>query len=215
LVVKVTLTVVSGYRDYLPPNFAGDFLRGREAYFFGVYRPAFYAHILAGPVTLLLGLVLVSERFRLRFPRGHRTLGKVQGALVLLLLVPSGLWMAGYAQTGAVAGMGFGLLAIATGACVLLGWRAAVQRRFVEHRRWMWRCFLLLCSAVTLRLIGGFVEVTGFGEDYAYPLAAWVSWLVPLGAFEVWEQRMRRGDAFGRRYIRLLASWVVVAGNRY
>ena len=45
----------------------------------------------------------------------------MQAGVVLLLLAPSGLWMAYYAQTGTVAGIGFALLAIATGTCVLLG----------------------------------------------------------------------------------------------
>ena len=140
---------------------------------------------MAGPVTLVLGLILVSDRFRLRFPQWHRTLGKTQGMVVLFLLAPSGLWMARYAQTGAVAGAGLTALAIATATCVLFGWRAAVKRRFAEHRRWMWRCFLLLCSAVVLRLIGGFVTVTGIGQEWGYPMATWVSWLGPLAVYEL------------------------------
>src|SRR5581483_8443533 len=115
--------------------------------------------------------------FRLRFPQWHRTLGKTQILLVLLLLTPSGLWMAYYAETGAIAAVGFSLLAIATGLCALFGWRSAVNRRFAEHRRWMWRCFLLLCSAVVIRLIGGLTLVTGYGGDWSYPLVAWASWL--------------------------------------
>src|SRR6188508_2552462 len=79
LILKVTLSVILGYVNYLPPNFRSDFLIGREAYFFGAYQWAFYTHIVVGPVTLLLGLILVSDRFRMRFPRWHRTLGKVQG----------------------------------------------------------------------------------------------------------------------------------------
>jgi hypothetical protein len=35
LIVKVTLSVILGYRDYLPPNFDADFLLGRESYFWG------------------------------------------------------------------------------------------------------------------------------------------------------------------------------------
>jgi hypothetical protein len=185
LILKVTLSVIVGYREYVPPNFRSDFLIGRESYFFGAYQWAFYTHIVVGPMTLLVGLVLVSDRFRTRFPRWHRTLGKLQGLVVLLLLVPSGLWMARYAQTGAVAGAGLAALAVATAVCVLFGWRAAVQRRFAEHRRWMWRCFLLLCSAVVLRLMGGFVTVTGIGEEWGYPMAAWVSWLGPLAVYEL------------------------------
>jgi hypothetical protein len=196
LIVKITVSVLLGYRDYLPPNFDNDFLSGREAYFFGAYRWAFYAHLFAGPASLVLGLILVSERLRLRWPKWHRSLGKVQAAIVLWL-TPSGLWMAWYAQTGFVATIGFFLLAIATGICVLLGWRAAVKRRFIEHRRWMMRCFLLLCSAVVLRMIGGLVTVTGIGVAWGYPLASWASWLVPLAAFEcaeVLRRRARRND---------------------
>jgi small-conductance mechanosensitive channel len=192
LVAKVTFSVILGYRDYFPPNFSADFLRGRQAYFFGAYQWAFYTHILAGPISLFLGLILVSERFRLRYRAWHRKLGKFQGALVLLLLAPSGLWMAPYAETGAVAAVGFASLALATAACVVMGWRSAVNKRFVEHRRWMLRLFLLLCSAVILRLIGGAATVTDFGGTWIYPFAAWASWLLPLAAFELRESIRRR-----------------------
>jgi len=195
LVVKVAASIVLVYRDYLPPNFESAFLNGRQSYFFGAYHWAFYTHIACGPVTLLLGLVLISDRFRQRFPHWHRSLGKVQIALVLLLLAPSGLWMAPYAETGAVAATGFSALAVATWTCALLGWRTAVRKRFAEHRRWMWRCFLLLCSAVVLRLIGGLDTMTGVGGASSYPLAAWASWLVPLAIFEL-------GGAIRRRYSR-------------
>lgn len=66
-----------------------------------------------------------------------------------------------------------------------MGWRAAAGRRFEEHRRWMWRCFLLLCSAVVVRLVGGLATVTGVDADWVYPLTAWASWLAPLAAFEI------------------------------
>jgi hypothetical protein len=185
LIVKVTVNVMLAYRDYFPPNFESDFLRGREPYFSGVYQWAFYSHIVCGPVALMLGLTLVSEQFRIRLPKWHRALGKTQIVLILLLLTPSGLWLAMYAETGVVAAIGFSGLATVTGLCTLLGWWSAVNRRFSEHRRWMWRCFLLLCSAVILRLIGGLATVTGVGGNWSYPLAAWASWLVPLAAFEV------------------------------
>ena len=156
LIVRVTVEVVWGYRDYFPPNFASEFLQGRERYFFGAYHWAFYSHIAAGPVTLLLGLLLVSDKFRTRFPLWHRRLGRVQAIAVVFVLAPSGLWMAYYTATGTIAAIGFALLAVLTGTCVALGWRAAVMRRFNDHRRWMLRCVLLLCSAVVLRLFGLF-----------------------------------------------------------
>jgi hypothetical protein len=184
LVWKVILSVVIEYRNYVPPNFESDFLQGREGYFWGAYRWAFYTHLASGPASLILGTILISERFRTTFPAWHRRLGRVQGMCVLLLVAPSGLWMARYAMTGAVAAAGLGSLAIATAACVLLGWRAAVQRRFAEHQRWMWRTFLLLCSAVVIRLIGGLATVAGYDALWVYPFSTWASWLAPLLIFE-------------------------------
>ena len=184
LILKVTASVLLGYRDYFPPNFNSDFLRGREHYFAGSYQWAFYAHIASGPGTLILGLLLVSERFRQRFPAWHRKLGRIQVATVLLVVAPSGLWMAWYAAAGPVAALSLALLAVLTGTCVALGWRAAVRRRFAEHRRWMGRSYVLLCSAVVLRLVAGLATVVGMGGDWFDPLASWVSWVVPLTALE-------------------------------
>ena len=198
LVLKVTVGVLLGYGDYFPPNFDSGFLLGRQAYFSGAYQWAFYTHIATGPVSLILGLILISEPLPMRFPKQHRALGKTQVALVLLLLVPSGLWMSYYAETGAVAAIGFASLAIATGVCVLCGWRSAVKRRFAEHRRWMWRCFLLLCSAVFLRLMGGLASMADVEPAWSYPLAAWASWLAPLAVFEL---RARIERLIGRRGI--------------
>jgi hypothetical protein len=184
LIWKVTLGVVIEYRNYVPPDFGSDFLRGREPYFWGAYGWAFYVHLAAGPPSLILGTMLVSDRFRRRAPAWHRRLGRVQTVCVLLLLTPSGFWMAYYAETGAVAAAGLGSLAIAAAACVALGWRSAVRRRLAEHRRWMWRTFLLLCSAVVIRMIGGLATVAQFDAPWLYPFSTWVSWLAPLLVFE-------------------------------
>jgi hypothetical protein len=184
LILKVTASVVSTYQNYFPPNFASDFLRGREGYFSGAYQWAFYTHVLSGPISLVLGLFLVGERSRSRYPTWHRNLGRAQVACVLLLVAPSGLGMAYFAAAGPVGAVGLAALAIATATCASVGARSAMTRRFMDHRRWMWRCYLLLCSAVVLRLIGGLGTLAGVTAPWFDPLANWMSWLVPLAAFE-------------------------------
>lgn len=193
LILKIIVGTFLSYRDYMPPNFEAIFLEGRESYFFRDYQWAFYPHIISGPCSLLLGLLLVSDRFRRRFPHWHRGLGRTQVACVLLVVAPSGLWMAWYAAMGPVAGVGFALLAIATGLTVALGWRAAVMRRFDVHRRWMLRCFVLLCSAVVIRVNGGIGLVAGIEAEWFYVQTAWTSWLVPLLVWELvrWVGRSR------------------------
>lgn len=182
LVLKTVGVTLLSYRDYFPPNFRADFLLGRRPHFFGAYEWAFYAHIITGPLVLVTGLLLLSEPFRRRRPAWHRRLGRVHVLTVVLLVAPSGLVMARYAMTGAAAGASFALLSIATAACAAAGWRAAVQRRFAAHRRWMVRCYALLCSAVLLRVLGGLFETLGLAG--AYPAASWASWLLPLAAVE-------------------------------
>jgi Predicted membrane protein (DUF2306) len=188
LLCKVTIHILYNYQGYFPPNFESDFLRGRESYFFGSYQVAFYAHILASPITLVTGTILMSRRFRERYPARHRMIGKWHVLIVLALVVPSGLWMATRAYTGAIAGIGFALLSIATGFCAAVGWRQAVLRKFTAHQRWMTRCYLLLCSAIVLRLMAGFFTIIQAEPEWTYQLAAWLSWILPLAGFEAFEK---------------------------
>jgi hypothetical protein len=48
----------------------------------------------------------------------------------------------------------------------------------------MWRTFILLCSAVVLRMIGGLATVAHFDAPWLYPLSTWASWLAPLLVLE-------------------------------
>jgi len=185
LVLKVTVSVVLIYDGYIPPDFNTDFLLGRQDYFWGSYSWAFYTHLVSGPPTLIVGLILLSNRFRARFPQWHRYLGRIQVANIILLLTPSGLWMAFYAMTGAVAGTAFVTLSLATAATAAMGWRTAVKRQFQSHRRWMLRNYTLLCSAVVIRMIGGLATIAQSEAEWLYPLAAWTSWSVPLLILEL------------------------------
>jgi hypothetical protein len=200
VILKVTASVVSGYHAYVPPDFSSDFLRGREAQFFGPYQWAFYTHIVSGPISLVLGLILLAERSWSRFPMWHRVLGRIQVACVLLFVTPSGLWMAYHAAAGPMAAVGLAMLALVTATCVSLGARFAIQRRFADHRRWMCRGYALLCSAVILRLLGGLGTVMGVDNPWFDPIANWVSWLAPLAGFEIYERVRRERDrcTFGR-----------------
>jgi hypothetical protein len=53
----------------------------------------------------------------------------------------------------------------------------------------MLRAFVLLCSAVALRLISGAAGLVGVPDpEAAYVIAAWASWLIPLAGFEIAER---------------------------
>lgn len=186
LILRVLATILANYPDYFPPNFDALFLQGREATFIGVYRVAFYVHIFAGPVVLLNGLILLSETVRRRYRGLHRWLGRVQVATLLLFVLPSSVVMSRHAFGGWPAGLSFLLLSTATAACAIAGVIYARRRRYDQHRRWMLRCYVLICSAVALRLISGAAGLVGVpSPEAAYIVAAWSSWLIPLAAYEL------------------------------
>lgn len=185
LICKTVLSVVANYPSYLPPNFNSDFLRGREQSFFGSYQWNFNVHIISGPCTLILGMLLLNRTFLQHFPKWHRFLGRTQVILILTMVAPTGLWMAAYAESGFIAGVAFAGLAISTALCAVLGWRCAVNRRFAEHRIWMQRCFALLCAAVVQRVLGGLGTVTDVEFESFNTYSPWVSWLLPLAGLEL------------------------------
>jgi uncharacterized membrane protein len=186
LVLRVLVAILANYPDYFPPNFDSLFLQGREATFVGVYRAAFYVHIFTGPVVLFNGLILLSESVYRRHRHLHRWLGRVQVVVLLAFMLPSGAVMARHSFGGWPSGLSFLLLSAATAGCAVAGVVQARRRRFDRHRRWMLRTYVLLCSAVALRLISGAAGLVGVpSPEESYVVAAWISWLFPLAAYEI------------------------------
>jgi uncharacterized membrane protein len=185
LILRVLAAILANYPDYFPPNFDSLFLEGREATFTGAYRAAFYVHIFSGPVVLFNGLILLSEYVRRRRGGWHRALGRVQVAVLLVFVLPSAVVMSRHAFGGWPAGLSFLVLSAATASCAIAGVACARRRRYDRHRRWMLRSYVLICSAVALRLISGAAGLVGVSNpEGAYAVAVWSSWMVPLAVYE-------------------------------
>lgn len=185
LILRVLVSILANYPDYFPPDFDSLFLQGREETFVGAYRPAFYVHIFSGPFVLLNGLILLSDYVRRRRAGLHRFLGRLQVIVLLLFVLPSSVVMSRHAFGGWPAGLSFLLLSVATALCAIVGVVYARRRRFDRHRRWMLRGYVLICSAIALRLISGAAGLIGVpSPEAAYVIAAWGSWLLPLAAYE-------------------------------
>lgn len=194
LFVKVLVAILLEYRWYFPADFdSSAFLSGRRHSFAGVYRTAFYAHIISGPLAIVLGVFMMLSGGRARYRHVHRPAGRLQMLIVLAVVVPSGLVMARHAYAGPIAGYGFASLSIATAACAVAALYCVRARNLRLHQRWATRCFLLLASPLLLRLIAGAVIVMQLESEWSYRLNAWLSWLVPLAAYEVWLRRASDG----------------------
>ena len=189
IVLFVLAGIVSQYHTYFPPDFqAPGFLKGRQAFFAGAYRIAFYSHVICGPFAILIGMYLYRTGTRGIRLGIHRALGKVQFLLIAIVLVPSGLVMATRAHTGVLAGAGFAFLSVFTMVSAIQAVAHIRQRDLIQHRRWASRLVILLLSPILLRILSMVFLGLGVDSHGTYQFSAWASWLFPLVIFEAWNR---------------------------
>jgi Predicted membrane protein (DUF2306) len=176
---------------------------GLAAYY--LQQPLFIQRVLLGhagfsALALLLAPLQASAAVRRRLPRLHRWSGRV--SFVSILLGASGaLVLAPVSYAGLIGTFGFGLMAIGWSTSATLSVRAAMQRRFADHRRWSIRTMAFTFSAVTLRLWttslilaqrpdGQAAFETAF--DRAYQFVPFLSWVPNVLIVEYFLRRSTR-----------------------
>ena len=154
-------------------------------------NPFLAIHVIGAVTALLAGPLQFVRAIRTRWPGFHRASGRIYVA-GCAIGVPSGFMLALGTTAGPVAGSGFALLAVLSRLFTWLGWRAAVDRRFGDHREWMLRSYALTSAAITLRLmLPASIFLLGFEFEPAYRVIAWLSWLTNLAIFEYVIRRSR------------------------
>jgi len=177
---RIFTSILAQYANYFPPNFDAEFLFGRQTYFFGSYCLAFYAHIIASPIAMILGgwLMWTGRQHgkklchRKSIRKWHRRLGKTQGTIVIAIVVPTGLVMSTRAMNGPLAGLGFSALSMALMGSMLATIAHAKKRSFARHELWATRSFILLCSPLVLRLMTGATIITQTQSPLTYQMSA-------------------------------------------
>jgi hypothetical protein len=186
--LRMFLGILYEYRFYFPPDYERSaFLSGRRYNFVTTYQVAFYVHLASGPLTLVLASVswFTAHRKKSSITLAiHRYVGRLQMAIVLGLMLPSGLVMSTEAYGGVISRAGFLSLTLATATTAGIGWWHARNRRFASHRIWMTRCAILLFSPLLLRVIAGTCILMQWESVWTYRANAWASWTVP---WLVWE----------------------------
>ncbi|PVM86818.1 hypothetical protein DDF62_17340 [Caulobacter radicis] len=153
--------------------------------------PWLFVHIAGSVTALVLGSLQFIPALRRGAGPPHRWTGRVY-VLGCLVGGVAGLVLAPGSHAGSIATAGFGLLAVIWIAVNVLGWRAAVQGRYVEHRRWMIRSWALTLAAVTLRLYLPLVMVLDLPFLPWYRAISFLAWVPNLIVAELWLRRASR-----------------------
>lgn len=158
--------------------------------------PWLYIHVAGSVVALVLGSLQFLPVLRKGANPSHRWIGRVYvsgcliGGAAALVLAPG-------SYAGPIASAGFASLGILWIAATLLGWRAVVQGRHADHRRWMIRSWALTLAAVTLRLYLPMVMILDLPFLPWYRAISFLAWVPNLVAAELW-LRLREPPNQGR-----------------
>lgn len=145
------------------------------------------AHITAGGGALVLGPFEFWDRLRTRFIKLHRWVGVLY---LLAVLVSSGTAMVLSFTTAYEVNWAYAFSAqvwvsvwiIST----IIAYRAALQKKFVLHKEWMTRSYIVTLAFIVSGLTLKYLLSIGFGsfQDIS-PSLFWMGWSVPLFIYQV------------------------------
>ncbi len=172
LMLKITM-------EYIPmnPNVSFLMIKQTEVEQSPEYLYFFYTHVYTSIFVLLSGfLAIVRKDFGLK--NFHRNMGKVYIFLILLLAAPSGIYMGFFANGGFLSKISFVVLGFLWWFSTFKAYQLARQKRFKEHKEWMWRSFAFTLSAITLRMWKVIiVYLFHLNPMDVYQIIAWLGWI--------------------------------------
>jgi uncharacterized membrane protein len=147
----------------------------------GFYLPAFYSHIFASSLILLIGFAQFSKRVYSN-KRLHRLLGKVYVLGVLLFSAPGAYVMTFFIHRGTGVFISFLIQNTLWVIATFYAWRFAVKGKIPQHVCMMRRSYALAFAAVTLRFYIWLFTVLGNGVNFEnnYLIIAFLSWVPNL-----------------------------------
>lgn len=144
------------------------------------YLYFFYTHVYTSIFILLSGfLAILRKDFKLK--NFHKNAGKVYIFLILLFAAPSGVYMGVFANGGIYSKISFVILGCLWWFSTFKAYQLARQKKFREHKQWMWRSFALTLSAVTLRMWKVIIVYLFHPNPMdVYQIIAWLGWIPNL-----------------------------------
>lgn len=172
LMLKITL-------EYIPfnPNVSFLMIKQTEVQDRPEYLSFFYTHVYTSIFVLLSGfLAILRKDFGIK--NFHRNMGKVYLFFILILAAPSGIYMGFFANGGFLSKISFVILGSLWWFSTYKAYQYARQKRFKEHKQWMWRSFAFTLSALTLRIWKVIIVYLFHPNPMdVYQIIAWLGWI--------------------------------------
>lgn len=172
LMLKITL-------EYIPLRSDVSFLMIKQTEVTNrpEYLYFFYTHVYTSIFVLLTGfLAILRKDFGIK--SFHKNTGKMYIFLILFFAAPSGIYMGIFANGGILSKISFVILGCLWWFSTFKAYRFARQKKFKEHKQWMWRSFALTLSAVALRMWKVIIVYLFHPNPMdVYQIIAWLGWI--------------------------------------
>lgn len=175
LMLKITL-------EYIPLKTDASFLMIKQTEVTNrkEYLYFFYTHVYTSIFILLSGfLAILRKDFGIK--NFHKNIGKFYIFLILIFAAPSGIYMGIFANGGIYSKISFVILGCLWWFSTFKAYQLAQQKKFKEHKQWMWRSFALSVSAITLRMWKVIIVYLFHPNPMdVYHIIAWLGWIPNL-----------------------------------
>ncbi|MEO8516859.1 MAG: DUF2306 domain-containing protein [Flavobacterium sp.] len=142
------------------------------------YLPIFYTHVLSTIFVLLAGFTQFNSLVLNKYPKIHRSIGKLYVFVVLLLAAPSGFFIGWYANGGLYSKISFVTLSVLWFFFTLKGFLSIKNKQITQHKSYMLRSFALTFSAITLRFWKVILVYLFHPSPMdVYQIIAWLGWV--------------------------------------
>ncbi|MBB6502142.1 DUF2306 domain-containing protein [Pedobacter cryoconitis] len=140
---------------------------------------AFYIHIVAGGIALLIGWTQFSRNLREKNIKLHRQTGKIYVIASLLSAVAS-LKIAYHATGGLITSIGFTCLGIIWLGTTWLAYSYIIRKQVLLHQQMMLYSYAACFAAVTLRIWLPLLVFLMHDFTPAYRTVSWLCWIPNL-----------------------------------
>jgi uncharacterized membrane protein len=144
-----------------------------------VWNTEFYLHIISGGVALLLGWMQFNVKWRTNRVYLHRLIGKVY-IVAVLLSAEAAVYIAFYAQGGAIAASGFICMGAIWFYTTSRAYLAIIKKHTEDHQKMMTYSYATCFAAVTLRMYLFPLSLLLHDFIKAYQIVAWLCWIPNL-----------------------------------
>lgn len=117
-----------------------------------VWNASFYIHLPAGIVCLFAPVVLFARRYVKRALDLHRKIGALYVWVTLLLVFPTGMYLALYAKGGFITQVGFMIQGIILAVFTYQGYKASLKGNKCDHVQCMIRSYAVALVVLTFRI---------------------------------------------------------------